>query len=64
MTTQTALTSKDMVRKFTPNLSAAQRKANEGFFTSILMSLREGTTYVYPAANMSFIVTKSGFIPE
>jgi len=64
MTTQTILTPKDMVRKFTPNLSASQRKANEDFFAFILMSAREGATYIYPDTGMIFTMDKSGFIPQ
>jgi hypothetical protein len=56
MTQQQGLTPKDMVRKFTPNLSAMQRKANEDFFVRIVQLTKEGGSYVWPDEGKTFTV--------
>jgi hypothetical protein len=56
MTQQQGLTPKDMVRTFTPNLSAMQRKANEDFFALIVKMTCDGGSYVWPNEGKTFTV--------
>lgn len=56
------LTPYDMVKTYTPNLSASQRKANVDFFTMVLNHLHEGGHYTWPDLGKTFKKVGSGFV--
>lgn len=56
------LTPYEMVKTYTPNLSAMQRKANIDYFTMMLNHLKEGGTYVWPDLGKTFTKVGNGFV--
>ena len=57
-----SLTPYEMVKTYTPNLSAMQRKANVDYFTMVLNHLNKGGTYVWPNLGKVFQKHGNGFV--